>query len=194
MSGRRLALRANAVIPLPGFLADPASGSGRREREGGAAQMNPVDAGQCGAYLLVAQRNNSLSRSNRQWAFSFIFGVSILIALAFAAFGAWPVLPFAGLEMAVLYAAFRYLDRHAADYECLEIKEDRVRIEIREGTAVRRVELNRHWAQVVIDDAAGRRRLALRSHGREVELGRHLTDEERDRVGRELLQQLRKAS
>lgn len=175
-------------------MADPASSGGRREREGGTAQMNPVDAGQCAEYLLVAQRNNSLSRSNRQWAFWFIFGASILIALAFTAFGAWPVLPFAGLEMAVLYAAFRYVDRHAADYECLEIRGDRVRIEIREGAAVRRVELNRHWARVVMADAAGRRRLALRSHGREVELGRHLTDEERERVGRELLQQLGKAS
>jgi uncharacterized membrane protein len=155
--------------------------------------MNPVDAGQYADYLLVAHRNNSLSRSDRQWVFRFIFGVSILIATAFAAFGAWPVLPFAGLEMAVLCAAFRCVDRHAADYEILEINGDRVRIEIREGADVRRVELNRHWAQVVMDDA-GRRRLALRSHGREVEFGRHLTHQERERVARELRQQLRKVS
>jgi uncharacterized membrane protein len=96
--------------------------------------------------------------------------------------------------MAVLYAAFRYVDLHAADYECLEINGDRVRIEIREGKAVRRVELNRHWAQVVRRDASGRPRLALRSHGREVEFGRHLTNAERERVARELLRQLRQAS
>ena len=161
---------------------------------GGAAQMNPIDAGQRAEYRLLAQRNNSLSRLHRQRAFWFIFGASVFIALAFTVLGAWPVLPFAGLEMAVLYAAFRHVDRHAADYECLEINGDRVRIEIRDGRDVRRVELNRHWAQVVMADISGRRRLALRSHGREVEFGRHLTNEERERVGRELLQQLRKAS
>ncbi|HQR52186.1 MAG TPA: DUF2244 domain-containing protein [Burkholderiales bacterium] len=155
--------------------------------------MNPVDAGQCAEYLLVAHRNDSLSRSDRHRVFCFIFGVSILIALAFTAMGAWPVLPFAGLEMAVLYAAFRYVDRHASDYECLEIDGDRVRIEIREGSDVQRVELNRHWAQVVMHEKAGRRWLALRSHGREVEFGRHLTNDERERVGRELAQQLGKA-
>jgi uncharacterized membrane protein len=161
---------------------------------GGAAQMNPIDAGQRAEFSLLAQRNNSLSRLHRQWAFWFIFGASVFIALAFTVSGAWPVLPFAGLEMAVLYAAFRYVDRHAADYECLEINGDRVRIEIRDGRDVRRVELNRQWAQVVMAGVSGRRRLALRSHGREVEFGRHLTNEERERVGRELLQQLRKAS
>jgi len=156
--------------------------------------MNPVDAGACADYFLIAQSNNSLSRTDRRWVFRFIFATSICIAVAFAAFGAWPVLPFAGLEMAVLYGAFRYVDRHAADYECLEINGDRVRIEIREGTAVRRVELNRHWAQVVMRDASGRPRLALRSHGREVEFGRHLTNAERERVARELLRKLRQAS
>lgn len=155
--------------------------------------MNSVDAGQCAEYMLVAHRNDSLSRSDRQRVFCFIFGASILIALAFTAIGAWPVLPFAGLEMAVLYAAFHYVDRHAADYECLQIDGDRVRIEIRDGSDVREVELNRHWAHVVMGEVAGRRRLALRSHGREVEFGRHLTNDERERVGRELARQLGKA-
>ncbi len=167
---------------------------GSRQYEGGTAQMNPLDAGQAAEYLLVAQRNNSLSRADRQRVFVFIFGTSTCIALAFTAFGAWPILPFAGLEMLVLLAAFRYVDQHAADYECLKINGDRVRLEIREGADVRRVELNRHWAQVVVNDAAGQPRLALRSHGREVEFGRHLTNEERERVAHELLQQLRKTS
>jgi uncharacterized membrane protein len=156
--------------------------------------VNLVDAGQCAEYFLVAQRNNSLSHSDRQRVFRFICGVSFLIALAFTAFGAWPVLPFAGLEIALLYAAFRYVDRHATDYESLEIKGDRVRIEMREGSDMRCVEMNRHWAQVLIGNAAGRRRLALRSHGREVEFGRYLTHEERERVARELAERLRKAS
>ena len=116
------------------------------------------------------------------------------IALAFAAFGAWPVMPFTGLEMAVLYAAFRYVDRHASDYEIIEIRDDCVRLETRVGSQVQSMEFNRHWAQLVTKDGAGEQRLALRSHGREVEFGRHLTSKDRERVARAIRQQLRRAS
>jgi uncharacterized membrane protein len=152
--------------------------------------MNPVDARRNANYLFIAHRNDSLSPSDRQRAFWFICGASLLIAVAFAAAGAWPVLPFAGIEMAVLYAAFRLVDRHASDYEYLAIEGDRVCIEIRDGADVHRVELNRHWARVAMSEVAGRRRLAVRSHGRELEVGRHLTHGERERLARELARQL----
>jgi uncharacterized membrane protein len=152
--------------------------------------MIPVDAARCADYLFVARRNNSLSSADRQRVFRLVFAASIGISVCFTALGAWPVLPFAGLEMVVLYAAFQYVDRHAADYECLEIRGDRLKIEARVGADVQTVEFNRHWAQVVTRHDAGRRRLALRSHGREVEFGRHLTTEDRERIARELHQQL----
>jgi uncharacterized membrane protein len=152
--------------------------------------MNSVDARRSAQYSFVAHRNDSLSRSDRQRAFWFICGASISVAVAFAIAGAWPVLPFAGIEMAVLYAAFRYVDHHASDYEYLAIEGDRVRVEIRDGADVRRFDLNRYWARVVMSEAAGRQRLAVRSHGRELEVGRHLTRGERERLRRELAQQL----
>ncbi len=127
------------------------------------------------------------------WIFGCVFAFSVSIALTFAAFGAWPVMPFTGLEMAVLYAAFRYVDRHASDYEIIEIRGDRVRIETRVGSQVQSVEFNRHWAQLVTNSGSGEPRLAFRSHGREVEFGRHLTSRDRERVAREIRQQLRRA-
>jgi len=165
-----------------------------RSREGVASQMATIEAGQSVDYLLVARRNNSLSRSERQRVLCFICAVSLTIALGFAAFGAWLVLPFAGLEMVVLYVAFRVIEKHAGDYEYVEISGDRVRVEVREGGAVRGVEFDRHWAQVVLLEVAHGYGLGLRSHGREVELGRHLTDAERERVARELRRHLKQAS
>lgn len=158
--------------------------------------MSTVDVGTSAGYFLVARRNNSLTRSERQRVFCFICAVSFCIAVAFSAFGAWLVLPFAGLEMAVLYAAFRYIDRHAGDYERLEISGDVVRVETREGSQVRRQEMQRYWAQVVVsrDEAGHHCRVALRSHGRELEFGRHLTDDERMEVAREIRRHLRKGS
>jgi uncharacterized membrane protein len=138
---------------------------------------------------LLARRNNSLSSAGRQLVFAFLFTVSIGIAIAFAAIGAWLVLPFAGLEMLVLFAAFRYVDRHAADYERIEIDGDRVSIELFEVGRAQRHEFNRCWAQLVVSRDGGR--LALRSHGREVEVGRHRDAEQRKALARELGRQLR---
>jgi uncharacterized membrane protein len=139
-------------------------------------------------YSLVARRNNSLTSTGRLAVFAFIFVVSIGIALAFAMLGAWLILPFAGLEMLVLYLAFRYIDRHAADYERLAIDGDRVEVEFFVAGRHRRHELNRCWAQVAVSDDGSR--LALRSHGRELEIGRYLNDEQRLKLARELKRQL----
>src|SRR6266511_4826667 len=92
-------------------------------------------------YVCIARRNNSLSSSERLLAFGFILLVSVGIAAGFSLiFGAWPILPFAGIEMAVLYVAFRYVDRHAADFERITIRGSTVVIEVREGDSVVRNE------------------------------------------------------
>ena len=140
----------------------------------------------------VARRNNSLSSTGRILVFAFLFIVSVGIAGAFAILGAWLILPFAGLEMLGLYWAFRYVDRHAADYERIEIAGDRVRVEQFEAGRAVSHEFNRCWAQIVA--SPGGARLALRSHGREIEIGRHVNDDERLALARELGRQLHAAA
>ena len=151
--------------------------------------MNRVAGGETAEYVHIARRNNSLSSSGRQLVFGFILVVSLGIAVGFSlVFGAWPILPFAGMEMAVLYVAFRYIDRHAADHERITIRGSKVAIEVHEGKTVTRAEMNRYWARVVCEADASR--LALRSHGREIEVGRHLCETERAGVARELAREL----
>ena len=133
--------------------------------------------GQETGYTFTARRNNSLSSSGRLFAFGLVATVSLGIAVAFAYLGAWLILPFAGVELLVLWCAFRFIERHANDYERLTIREDVVQIEVAEIGRVRRFQFNRWWAQVICEDNG--RLLALRSHGREIEFGRHLTVEQR---------------
>jgi uncharacterized membrane protein len=134
----------------------------------------------------VVRRNNSLTSTGRLLVFAFIFAVSIGIATGFALLGAWLVLPFAGLEMVVLWLAFRYVDRRAGDFERIAIAGDRVQIEVCEAGRRESHELNRCWARLV--DGGGR--LALRSHGREYEIGRYLDDEQRLALRHEIGRQL----
>ena len=153
------------------------------------ASMECSELAPAAGFSRVATRNNSLSSTGRALAFGFIFVVSVGIACAFAALGAWLILPFAGLEMLVLFWAFHHIERHATDYERIAIAGDKVSIEIREVGRARRHELSRYWAQVVVSrDGA---RLALRSHGREVEIGRHLNDGQRLALAREIGGELR---
>lgn len=153
------------------------------------ASMEFSELAPAAGFTRVARRNNSLSSTGRLLAFGFIFVVSVGIAVAFAIIGAWPILPFAGLEMLVLLLAFRAIERRAADYERIAIDGDRVRVEIREAGQARDHEFNRLWAQVVVSrDGA---QLALRSHGREVAIGRHLNDGQRLALARELEHRLR---
>jgi len=154
--------------------------------------MECTDVRESGEFLLVARRNNSLSATGGALVLGSLVLISLAISLAFAYFGAWLVLPFTGVEMGVLWLAFRHVQRHAADFESLAIKGDRVLVERWDRGKMSRFELNRYWAQVVLRRGVrpGRSVLALRSHGREVEFGRHLTEEQRYAVARTLKQQL----
>jgi uncharacterized membrane protein len=151
-----------------------------------------IEMARAAEFERVARRNNSLSSTGRLLVFGFLFIVSVGIACAFAALGAWLILPFAGIEMLGLYWAFRIIDRHAADYERIAIAGDRVRVELYEAGCAQTHEFNRCWARVAASPDGGR--VALRSHGREVEIGRHRNDDERLELARELGYQLRAAA
>ncbi|HEX5802895.1 MAG TPA: DUF2244 domain-containing protein [Azospira sp.] len=121
-----------------------------------------------------------------------IAAVSGGIATAFAAFGAWPVLPFAGLEIAVLGGALHHLQRHAGDEERLELDADRIRLTRIHGGRRECHEFSRYWARLRIDEqrdeapGAARCRLLLRAHGREVEIGRALSSPQKKKLAAEL--------
>ena len=133
--------------------------------------MSRVAGGESAEYVYTARRNNSLSSSGRLFVFSFILTVSLGIALAFSVL--WRVADTALRRAGDVGAVprVRYMDRHAGDYERITIRGDTVAVEVHEGRHVTRLELNRYWAQVVCE--ANGSRLALRSHGREIEVGRH---------------------
>ncbi len=101
-------------------------------------------------------------------------------------FGAWPVLPFAGLEMLALGIAWHQVIRHADDFERLAVEGPRVVLDVSEAHRTRRVEFQRCWARLVVKETVPRFRIALRSHGREVEVGRYLDESGRRALARQL--------
>ncbi len=151
-----------------------------------------IDVSRAAEFSRVARRNNSLSSSGRVLVFALVFAVSVGIAVAFAALGAWLILPFAGLEMLALFLAFREIGRRAGDYERIAIEDGRVRVQWCEVGQLRSDELSRFWVQVVASREG--RQLSLRSHGRELAVGRHRSDEQRLQLAKDLARELRQGA
>lgn len=117
-----------------------------------------------------------------------VFAALSLLVLAigagFAAAGAWLVLPFAGLEVLLLGAAFVLYARHAADYERIELEAGRITVEVADGSRITRYEMQ--GARVAMQDG----RLVLRGAKEELEIGRYLGAEARAELAAELEQKL----
>jgi uncharacterized membrane protein len=124
-------------------------------------------------------------RSLSPRGFLVLMGTLSLISFAGGLFfflvGAWPVVGFLGLDVLLVYIAFRINYRRARMYETLHLT--------REALTVRRVDhrggethwrFAPTWLQVLLDDPPARgSRLTLRSHGRSLAIGGFLTPEER---------------
>lgn len=118
--------------------------------------------------------------------------VTLLIAFCFSAFGAWPVLPFAGLEIAALWLALRHLQQHANDEERIDVSDDAVTITRFNAGHQEQHQFARYWARIRLDRPPNSRglRLTLRSHGRELEIGRLLTEIQKQQLAADLKKKL----
>jgi len=138
------------------------------------------------SFMFIARRNCSLAPLPLCALFLALASVSVGIALAWGFIaGAWPVIPFAGLEVVALGAALVWHARRVGEFERISLQDGLLVVEVAERNRLQRHEFNPRWAR--IDVATGRdTRLALRSHGRELEIGRHLDSIGRRRLAAEL--------
>lgn len=136
----------------------------------------------------IARPNCSLSARERKLVFAVTAAVSVTIGLAFSYVGAWPVMPFTGIELALLWYALRHAGSSANDFEKIVLESERLTIETRCGALVERHEFHPFWAHLryVRPQGHHHHRLLIRSHGREIELGRALTDEQKMMLAGEL--------
>lgn len=137
-------------------------------------------------FVHLTKPNRSLGLAARRWALGAIAATTLGVAAGAAAFGAWPVMPFAGLEVALVALAFRVLRWHDADFERLEIGEHEVRLEARDARHVTCFVANRSWARVILRERGTRCTLGLAYAGRVVPLGRLLSDEGRRQLAENL--------
>jgi uncharacterized membrane protein len=116
-------------------------------------------------------------------------GISFAMGLAFAFIGAWPVLGFFGLDVAIVYLAFKLNYRAARATETVEVTRDDLTI-TRVGANGRTrsvTRLSSTWAKLEEQEALdGSVALSLAQHGRRFAVARDLGDDERRSFARAL--------
>ena len=121
--------------------------------------------------------------------------VSFSAGLGFYLIGAWPVVGFLGLDVVLIYLAFKINYRHGRAYETLHLTRTRLlvhRVDHWGGTS--EWSFQPTWLQVLIDDPPRRdSQLVVRSHGKSLAIGAFLTLDERLDLAEALRAALREA-
>lgn len=116
------------------------------------------------------------------WVAAGVLGVAgAAVAVLFLALGAWPVVGFVGIEIAVVIAVLLLHHRRGRTVEEVVLDARTLTVTRRRGRrAVTRWEFPPGWLRVtVVDDEHGRPAgVMLASHGRRLAVGRFLTPEE----------------
>jgi len=99
--------------------------------------------------------------------------MSFIAGICFVAAGAWPVCGFFGLDVALLYLAFRLSYRSARQRETLRLADDQFTVERVDIYGARRLwRFQPFWLKVVLEERRGEsNRLLLASHGKSVVIG-----------------------
>lgn len=165
---------------------DPDQGVQPGEIDQVVAAQHEADTSNC---RFVIRPNRSLSWKGTQVFFACMCAVSFTIATGCALLGAWLVLPFAGLEMLVLGICLYLAACRSASCEVVSVRDDVVEVQKGRRAPQQVCRFQRTWARVnVWRPASGwsPSRLTIRSHGREVEIGAALNEDERESLAREL--------
>jgi len=136
----------------------------------------------------MIKRNCSASPLQVAWVFASIVAFSFAFGVVFAAQGLWLVLPFVGIEMLAVAAAFFCYGRRAADYERIDISDGQIAVEQVEGGQRSLRRLPSPWARVELQrlDRTGRVRVWLAAGAERIEVGSHLLDARRTQLAEEL--------
>ena len=111
-----------------------------------------------------------------------IGAVSFSTGIVFLMMGAWPVLVFCGLDVALIYLAFKLNYRAARMHETVHLTE--AALSVKRTHPCGKEEswtFHPYWVRLSVEENehTERTQLSLRSHGRELVIGHFLSDEEK---------------
>jgi uncharacterized membrane protein len=151
--------------------------------------MSPPDTGpQAPGFRAVLHPHRSLNPTGFLILSVAIGSVSFVTGIVFLMMGAWPVFGFFGLDVALVYFAFRLNYRSGRLHELVDLTPASLTVTRVHPSGKREsFDFNPYWVRVMLaEDRRGRTDLKLTSHGSELSFGRFLTDDERRDFSRAL--------
>lgn len=132
--------------------------------------------------------HRSLTPAGFQVLMAAFAGAFLGVGLVFFFAGAWPVIGFCGLELALVYLFFKLNFRDLKRFETIRLTPTELEVRrVAPDGGAERIAFQAYWLKVRLDDAPGRTsRLVLSSHGRELAVGSFLAPEEREDLARAL--------
>ncbi len=133
--------------------------------------------------------NNSLSWQQVIVYFTIIAGTCLSVAVYFTFQGVWLVLPFAGMEILLLAAAFYMTARRCAIKEVINIDSDTLYIERGRYKVEQKFKFLTAWTKVTLKTSVYRNypsKLMIGSHGKLVEIACDLCEEEKTKLAEDL--------
>jgi uncharacterized membrane protein len=146
--------------------------------------MSPPPAGPEPLLELTLTPHRSLSHSGFVALMAALVAFNFVAGIVFLMVGAWPVVGFLGLDVFLVWLAFRMSYAHARQSERLALYHDRLAIWRRDHWGREQMtELQPYWLRVrVVRHQGAVARLLLLSHGRRHVIGQFLAPEERERL------------
>ena len=125
--------------------------------------------------------HRSLGRKGFVVLMSAIAAISLLTGLVFYRLGAWPVIGFCGLDVLLIYVAFKVNYRAARLHEFVELTESELKLtRVYPCGRSQSWSFNPYWVRLELEEFETQAdRLSLRSHGRVLTFGSFLPDEEK---------------
>lgn len=142
----------------------------------------------------VVKPNQAMSWRALMLVYLGIATITFTIGLSFYFKGLTLILPFSGIEVLALGAALYICAWRGGVQEVILIDNDKVVIESGRLEPESRVVFHRAWVKVVLERSWNcwyPSRLLLRSHGRQVEIGKFLNEQERQGFALELCNALK---
>ena len=132
-------------------------------------------------FTAVLTPHRSLSPSGFLIVMAAIGAVSFVVGIAFLLMGAWPVLGFLGLDVVLIYWAFKLNYRDGRASETIEVTPHQVRLTRYDPDGkASAMDFNTYWVRLALEERSdGRSMLSLVNRGERVRFADFLSDEER---------------
>jgi uncharacterized membrane protein len=134
-------------------------------------------------FSAILTPHRSLSATGFVVVMSVVGGVSFVAGMTFLLMGAWPIFGFFGLDVALIYFAFRANYRAATAYEQVSVTASELRVrKVSHRGQVSEWTLNPVWVRLdrEVHEEFGIERLFLVSHGRKLPIATFLGPQEKE--------------